>query len=548
MRDTPVLVVGGGPVGLTLAIDLGRRGIACTLVDRRPEPGMLPKMERCNARTMEIFRRLGIAERVRDAGYDRRLPMDVYIVTSLVDPPLVHHPYPSVDELRATAAASNDGSHPLEPYQLISQYTLEPLLKSAAEATPGVTVRFGRELRGFEQHADGVTATLRGPDGERESIHARYLVGCDGATSSVRQQLGIELRGDDDAAGDTGLLTMRQALFRCDDLYERIPIGRGRHYHVADQHATFLIVQDDTRHFTLHSTVERDEAMPPLFRAVAGMPIDFETRYVGTWSQRLMLADRYRDGRVFLAGDAAHLVIPTGGLGMNTGVGDAIDLSWKLAAVLGGWGGQRLLDCYEAERRPVGARNVAASRTAWQGRRTWRSMWGPHLREDSARGHEARRRLAAVADREQRKSNDLLGIELGYRYVDSPLIWPESGDGPDPDSFAYTPTTCPGARLPHVWTAPGVALHDRIGDGYTLLRLRAGAADTGELIRSFRGLGAPLTVLDVRSDAARALYGHDLLLLRPDLHVAWRGNDAPPRELAALVTGHAGGTEAKAAS
>jgi 2-polyprenyl-6-methoxyphenol hydroxylase-like FAD-dependent oxidoreductase len=534
MTDTQVLIVGGGPVGLTLAIDLGQRGVGCVLVDQRAQPGFLPKMERCNARSMEHYRRLGIAERVRDAGYGRDLPMDVFIVRSLVDPPLLHHPYPSVNRLKERAAASNDGTHPLEPYQLISQYTLEPLLKSVAESTPGVTVHFGTRLLSFEQTGDAVAAHVRDLDGSTATISASYMVGCDGGSSTVRAQLGIEL------GGEPHLRELRQALFRCDDLWERIGIGKGRHYHVADDRWTFLIVQDDCRHFSLHATVDRDEDMPELFKKVVGMPVDFETLYVGKWTMRLMLADRYRQGRVFLAGDAAHLMIPTGGLGMNTGVGDAIDLSWKLAGELAGWAGVDLLSSYEAERRPIGERNVDASRQAWKGRRIWREAYHNSINDDTPEGAAARARLVRLADTEQRKSNDLLGIELGYRYIDSPLIPPEPGEGPDPNSFRYVPTTWPGARLPHVWLDDGTALHDRIGDGYTLLRLGGDPAAPALLERAFAAYGAPLAVLEVDSATARTVYGHDLLLVRPDLHVAWRGQNAPddPEKLAAVVTGH----------
>ena len=229
-------------------------------------------------------------------------------------------------------------------------------------------MRYGCELLSFEQ--DAARRDARGPrraDGATSQIRAAYLVGCDGGRSAVRKQLGIKLQGEGN------LLELRQALYRCDDLFERIPIGKGRHYHVADGQATFLIVQDDTRHFTLHSVVEKDADMAAMFERTVAMPVDYEMLYVGHWKQNLLLADRYREGRVFLAGDAVHLVIPTGGLGMNTGVGDAIDLSWKLAATLQGWGGPALLDSYEIERRQVGERNVAASRFASTGRRTWRA-------------------------------------------------------------------------------------------------------------------------------------------------------------------------------
>ena len=235
-----------------------------------------------------------------------------------------------------------------------------------------------------------------------------------------------------------------------------------------------------------------------------------------------------------------HLVIPTGGLGMNTGVGDAIDLSWKIAATLQGWGGPGLLAAYEIERRQVGERNVAASGFAARGRRNWRKLYREDLREPSAAA--ARAELAKVADFEQRKVSDMIGAELGYRYVGSPLIATEPGEGPAHEFMQYVPTTWPGARLPHLWLADGSAIQDRIGYGYgyTLLRLGGTQADSRPLEQAFAGLGAPLAVIELGDERARDIYGCDLLLLRPDLHVAWRSNAPPPepRELAARATGH----------
>jgi 2-polyprenyl-6-methoxyphenol hydroxylase-like FAD-dependent oxidoreductase len=531
--DNEVLIVGAGPTGLTLAIDLGLRGIHATLIEQKEAPQFLPKMERCNARSMEIYRRMGIAERVRAAGLPAHCPMDIFIVLSLIEPPLVHHVHPSVAEAKARIARSEDLSEPLEPYQLISQYTLEPLLKSIAETLPSINVRYGCELVDFAQDATAVTAQVRS-NGTTAPIRAAYMVGCDGGNSLVRRTLGIAL------AGEANLQQLRQALYYCADLYERIPIGKGRHYHVADAEGSFLIVQDSTRHFTLHSVVESDADMARMFERIVAMPVVYEMLYVGQWRMNLLLADRYGDGRVFLAGDAVHLVIPTGGLGMNTGVGDAIDLAWKLAAVLRGWGGDNLLASYEIERRQVGVRNVAASGFAMRGRREWRKLWRPDLREPS--GAAARAELSRVADIEQHKASEMIGTELGYRYAGSPLIAAEPGVGPPDEFMRYVPTTWPGARLPHLWLRDGSAMQDHIGygHGYSLLRLGGTRAQTGALEAAFARIGAPLQVLDIPEARVRDLYGRDLLLLRPDLHVAWRGNQSPPEpeRLAALASGH----------
>jgi 2-polyprenyl-6-methoxyphenol hydroxylase-like FAD-dependent oxidoreductase len=524
VAETQVLIVGAGPVGLTLALDLGRRGVRCAVVERNETSIRLPKMERCNARTMEIYRRLRIAEKIRDAGLPREAPMDVFLATSMADPALARLPCPSVAEAKAQIASHNDG-RPLEPYQLISQYTLEPLLRSVVETLPGVTVRFGCELTGFTQDDGGVDARLRIASGASETIRASYLVGCDGGSSTVRKELRIAL------SGEGNIRRLRQALFHCADLYEGIPMGKGRHYHIAEGPLfPFLILQDSTRHWTLHAASASDIEMEEIFRKSLAMPLEFEMLSVNQWTQHLLCADCYAEGRVFIAGDAAHLVIPTGGLGMNTGVGDAIDLSWKLAATLAGWGGPQLPASYQRERRPIGLRNMKASGAAMRGRLRWREAYRPGIRENTPEGAAARQEMARRFEIEQRKVTDILGIEAGYRYVDSPVIWPEPGDGPDPDNPRYVPTTWPGARLPHVWRSDGTALHDQLGSGYTLLRLGRTRADTSRLEGAMRATGAPLDVLDIldtKDQPARDIYGFDFLLVRPDLHVVWRGNRAP---------------------
>jgi 2-polyprenyl-6-methoxyphenol hydroxylase-like FAD-dependent oxidoreductase len=494
-------------------------------------------MERCNARSMEMFRRIGLADELRAAGLTTDSVMDVYIILTMTRAPLLHLKYPSVDAAREQTRQISDGSAPLEPYQLISQYTLEPVLKRSAERIRTVTVQYGTELMEFEEDGPSVVATVRSSDGRSKKIRAAYLVGCDGGASRVRKQLGIRLRGE------ANLAKFRQGLYRCDELYDRLPLGegagRGRHYLVADEWATFLIMQDSKRHWTLHAAVESDEEMKRRFEQTIGAPVCYEMIYCGEWRQNLLLADRYRVGRVFLAGDAVHLLIPAGGLGMNTGVGDAFDLSWKLAATLEGWGGPELLQSYEIERRQVGERNIGASRYATLGYHKWCSQWRPEIGDDTATGQPVRDRLTEVAAVEQRKVNEMIGAELGYRYVDSPIIDNIPG-GPEYLFRNYRPTSWPGARLPHVWLDDGTPIQDRISNAsYTLLRLND-RHDTASFEAAFRARGVPFGVLPIASERAREIYEKDLILLRPDMHVVWRGNNPPENlaDLAALASGH----------
>jgi hypothetical protein len=309
---------------------------------------------------------------------------------------------------------------------------------------------------------------------------------------------------------------------------------------VADAKSTFLIMQDSTKHWTLHSVVDSDEEMKAAFERVVGVAVKYEMLSCAPWRQNLLLADAYGKGRVFLAGDAVHLVIPTGGLGMNSGVGDAVDLAWKLEATLKGWGGPKLLESYEIERRQIGDRNVGASRYANLGRRKWRAMWKPDILDDTLAGRQTRTVLAAVADVEQRKSNEMIGAELGYRYVNSPVICDIPG-GPEHLFRSYEPTTWPGARLPHLWLDDGSAVQDRIpAGGFTILKLGQTKADVSGVVNALKSHAAPVTVLDIPDQIAHEVYGRELLLLRPDMHVVWRGN-APPEDaadVAAIATGH----------
>ena len=535
--DASVIVVGAGPVGLALAINLGRAGIKTILLERNPEPQFLPKMERCNARSMEMFRRIGLSKKIRDAGLRADCPMDVFVVEDLTKPALLEEKHPSIQTFQGKIKECKDLSMPLEPYQLISQYTLEPLLRAEAEALQSVEVLFGHEFMEFSQSDDGVSVRFEDSDGQSKTLTASYLVGCDGGSSPIRKQLGIKLRGEG------GILELQQALFYCEELFERLPHGsgpgQGRHYHRADAEHTFLIMQDSTKHWSLHATVPDAEAMKRKFEEIVGFPVNYELLSCAPWRQNLLLADRYREGRVFLAGDSVHLVIPTGGLGMNTGVGDAFDLAWKLIGTLKGWGGPELLDSYEIERRQVGDRNVGASRYANVGRQKWRSIATDEIFSGTEAGESMKRKLIQVADSEQRKGNRMIGAELGYRYVDSPCIDNVPG-GPEHRVGEYNPNVWPGSRLPHCWLDDGSALQDQLPETYILLSLGKKPLDTSKLRRSYEKIGSPVAEVRIESNRLRDLYGFDLLVLRPDMHVAWRGNDAPPnpQEIASISTGH----------
>lgn len=523
MSDCEVLVVGGGPVGLTLAIALGQQGVRVQLIELKNEPAFLPKMERTNARSMELFRRLGLADRIRAASKYTPYPMDIFLVSRLNEPAVLRLPYPSVPEAKKLIAECRDGTQPLEPYQLISQYTLEPLLKSVAEEMPGVEVRFGVELVSLTQDDDGVTATVKEGDAT-STIEAAYLAGCDGGTSTVRKELGIELEGSGN------IRKMLRLFFRSEELFDKIACGHGRHYQFPE---CGLVVQDDLKHF-MSNFYQLEEGEDPVekLKQITGIDFDVEVMDLSPWRMSLLVANRMRVGRAFIAGDAAHLVIPHGGLGMNTGIGDAVDLAWKLAGTLAGWGGPGMLDSYDAERRQIAMRNVDASRAATQGALGWRDVCAPNFRDQTPAGEETRARVRRFGGWGQKDAHDMRGIEQGYRYIHSPIIYldEEEGEGPDPDAMLkYTPSTWPGARLPHVWLDDGGAMQDRLGPGFTLLKLAGSKADTSALEQALRSGGAAFEVLEIGDGDARAVYERDLILLRPDLHVVWRGN-APPRD------------------
>ena len=530
--ESDVCIVGAGPVGLTLALDLARRGICSVLVEREREVNRWPKMERCNPRSMEIYRRLGLAAEIRKRGQPASGSMDAAVVTSLSEPPLVFLHYPNVEQMRLQIAACFDGSLPLEPYQLISQYTLEPILREAVARSNKVHTLYGVAAESYEEVDGGVVLHLQRND-VLSSVTARYLVGCDGGSSIIRKQLGIPLEGRG------GISKLRQVFFRSHDLQQRMAVGRARHYWIADEHKNTIIVQGDGLHFGLHTLLPDDADFVSAIRQLAGYDCHVEVLGVREWTMHLLLAQSYGRGRILIAGDAAHLVIPTGGLGMNTGVGDATDLAWKLAGTIQGWGGPALLPSYEIERRAVGRRNVDSSGFAAAGLEIWRSAVRSNIREDSRDGAATRAEVTRLAQVAQRRIYEMAGTELGYTYAGSPIVCSEGEPPHESDFMHYLPSASPGSRLPHAWLSDGRALHDLAGIGYTLFDF-SDDADTGPLEASFAKIGASLEIVRLGDERAHQVCGRRLVLLRPDLHVAWRA-DAPPHDcdaVARVVTGH----------
>jgi hypothetical protein len=255
-----------------------------------------------------------------------------------------------------------------------------------------------------------------------------------------------------------------------------------------------------------------------------GKDIDYEMLSVMPWTRLETVAEKFRDGRVFLAGDAIHCFSPTGGFGGNTGIADAVDLAWKLAAVLEGWGGPGLLASYEAERRPVALRNT--SEAARNFVRLTSAGRNPALLDDTEEGRRQRAAVGELVRSETQLEWESLGIQLGYRYNGSPIVVPDGTPDPPDDSRDYVPTGRPGSRAPHAWLADGRSTLDLFGNGFALLRFDP-STDATRLLGAAETLGVPLTLSDIDDRAIGDLYAAKLAIVRPDGHVAWRGADAP---------------------
>jgi 2-polyprenyl-6-methoxyphenol hydroxylase-like FAD-dependent oxidoreductase len=532
-EETPVLIIGAGPVGLALAGDLGWRGIRSILVEARGDTVFQPKMDMVGIRTMEICRRWGITDDVRTAGYNRDFPQDNAWVVDLQTYEFGREAFP------APAAASPPPTSP-EHRERCPQNFFDPVLQKFVRSSGMTDVRYRTELIDFDDTGDGILARIRDKQtGAVSTIAARFIVGCDGGDSAVRTQLGIPMSGE-------GALTYTtNAIIKCPDLHRLNRMERAYRYIFIGEEGTWatLVAIDgyDNWRFSLIGDKEQrevsDTEMRQAFLRAVGTDVDFEILSTLPWVRRQLVADSYRSGNAFLAGDSAHLTSPTGGFGMNTGILDAVNLSWKLAAVLEGWGGDELLDSYAFEQRPVAIRNVT------EAGENLKRMLTPRFTDpdpimftsDSAEAETVRRDFGqAYTDAMSREWNTT-GIHLGYVYEGSPIIASDGSAMPRPQVSSYEPNARPGARAPHVWLQDGRSTLDLLGRSFVLFRFSADAPTDG-IEEAALAAGVPLRVVDLDDREAAALYGRKLVLVRPDGHVSWRADEAPQDAAALLRT------------
>lgn len=548
-HDTPVLIVGAGPVGTTLAMDLARLGVEATVVERRRGIPPNPKCNTTNARSMEFLRRLGCADAVRDAGLPADHSTDVVYLTRLTGVELARYERSTPADVRAGTQHGVAADWPTpEPQHFLSQIFLEPVLRQTATDRWGVQVREGWELTDVDQDDDGVTATVRDVDtGEEQTIRARYLVGTDGAASTVRKAIGARLDGI------PRLNDMCSTYFRSRRVTELAAVAPGWMLRFVAGGA-ILVAIDGEDGWLIHVNVPDGEdpatwdPEAAMFDAI-GEPFEYEVLDQSRWTPRAMVCDRWRDRRVLLAGDAAHLWVPMGGFGMNAGIADATALSWRLVAALDGWGGDALLDSYRAERAPIG--EAIAGQAV-----TWAINTGIHLAGGVARaealeaagpeGDATRAEVGEVLRRDTLSEFECPGFQLGYVYEGSPVVVADDLSAPAATAVeTFTATSWPGSRLPHVALADGTPVFDRLGPGFTLLRVGIDAPAGAALVDAALTAGVPLEVValdDADADAVGSTWDDvTLLLVRPDQHVAWRARTDPTPDAATAVIGRVTG-------
>jgi 2-polyprenyl-6-methoxyphenol hydroxylase-like FAD-dependent oxidoreductase len=538
-----VLVVGAGPVGVTLAMDLASRGVSVIVCEMRSrEKPFGVKSNHVAARSMEIFRRLGVATAVRNAGLPADYPNDVSYRTTFTGFELSRIPIPCRAE-RYVATGGPDTWWPTpEPPHRINQIFLEPVLFAHARALPALTYLDQTEIEELAQDATGVTARARSlTTGQALTITADYAVGCDGGRSLVRRFIGARLQGD------ASVQRVQSTYFRAPSLRQRqkhdpawatfsFNPRRSGNVYAIDGRETWLLhnyLRDNEEDF---EAVDRDRCL----RTILGVDDDFAYEILSKedWIGRRLVADRFRDRRVFICGDAAHLWVPMAGYGMNAGIADATNLAWLLAARLDGWADESILDAYEAERLPITEQvsHFAMNHALALARQ--RQAVPETIEEVGPEGEAARARVGQDAYDLNVAQYCCGGLNFGYFYDRSPIIAYDDEAPPSYTMNTFTQSTVPGCRTPHLWLGDGVSLYDRLAPGYTLLRFDR-SIDVGDIVVAASARGVPLRLLDL--DTTGDVYDRKLVLSRPDGHVAWRGDAAPAKaaELIDLIRGAA---------
>ncbi|WP_445374193.1 FAD-dependent oxidoreductase [Photorhabdus tasmaniensis] len=532
-----VAIVGGGPVGLMLALFLDLYGIRSVIFNLDELTRLHPKGNTHSARTMEHYRRLGISQSIRDLGLPKEFPLDIAYFTKLNAWELARIDMPSEMEKmsRVQNAAATD-SVP-EPILRVNQTYVEKFLLQHASSRPNITIRYGWRVKDFVQYKDEIKLYAEHIEGKYfdEVWHATYMIGCDGGQSFVRSKLGIAYEGTVEAK--TGFLTggMISSYIRVPGIYRGLLQDKAAWmYNIISPMLRMLFISLDGKDDFLFVTQSKlgqtiDDA--ELIRiAQAGIGTDMEVSVLGNslWKGGVALvAERFSDGRIYLAGDSAHLFAPTGGFGMNTGIDDTSNLAWKIAASINGWAGNGLMDSYESERRPIALRNTSAARFLTQ--RVSALSIPENLENADSAGDLARQKLGAEL-KTFRSQFSSIGVELGARYDNSPHII-NSASIPDDDFLNYQPSNVPGGRLPHLWITPvpgaRISLFDILGTGFNLLRVGEYLTDVSELLDQAYQRKIPMKVIDLPGYDAWQLYQARLLLVRPDQYIAWKGDKVP---------------------
>jgi 2-polyprenyl-6-methoxyphenol hydroxylase-like FAD-dependent oxidoreductase len=532
VERTPVLIVGGGPFGLTLALELGRRGVDAMLIDAKPGTAVNPKAMATQARTMEHYRRLGFADEIRALGLPPDHATDIAYFTRYSAFELARFRLPSARQAQTLARILNGSWSAAELPHRVSQKFVEQVLRRHASGQRSISINYGWRLRDFDEAADGVHAQLEEvATGRVRHIIATFLIGADGARSLVRQRLGISYRGDTGVRRDFFGGQMVAVYLRSAEFARRMAHDPAWMYWAFNpERRSWVASVDGCGEFAFHTQLKPDvegravthERARELFWQAAGAPIPIEVLSVGTWiAGHALVAERFGGGHIYIGGDAAHLFTPAGGLGYNTAVEDAINLAWKLAATLQRRGGPELLPSYEFERRKVAIRNTAYARQLAEsiGNFVPQAL----LEAQGPQGECARAEAGACLNAHARREFNIPGITFGGRYDGSPVISSDGTEPPEDSANEYVPTAAPGGRPPHLWLEDGRSLFDLFGRDWTLLNTRPESASTAAFESAARDLD--LTIVRLDDAHARELYQADLVLIRPDQIVAWRGDD-----------------------